>query len=296
MRIYTAQEWIEKEEFIRVSQHCHVSPEPPHIHEFIEVVYILDGKGTHKLDDRQYDVERGDLLFMNYGCVHSFHFENTLSYINILFSPKTIGESIINPTNAFAILSLSIFNELCNDSTFGKITFSGAERREVETIIFSMLNEYKERSRDWQEILNSYLHILLVKMLRKNERGLEQTVLDDMWKELAEYIEENLSSRLTLSALAQKCFYNPSYFSRVFKDKFGVSMSEYLAQLRLEKAIALLQETTLTIEEICEQVGFVDKSSCYHAFSRYLSASPKDFRDAKRKKTERASQDKNNKK
>lgn len=287
MKIYTAQEWIEKEEFIRVSQHCHTSPEPPHIHEFIEVVYILDGKGTHMLDNRQYTVERGDMLFMNYGCVHAFHVEKSLSYINILFSPKTIVENIINPANAFSMLSLSIFHELCNDSAFGKITFSGSERREIETIIFSMLNEYKERNRDWQETLNSYLHILLVKMLRKNEKGLEQTVLNDMWKALAEYIDANISSRLTLSTLAQKCFYNPSYFSRVFKEKFGVSMSEYLARLRLEKAIDLLQNTSLTIDEICEQVGFVDKSSFYHAFSRYLSASPMDFRDGKRKRTEK---------
>jgi two-component system response regulator YesN len=115
-------------------------------------------------------------------------------------------------------------------------------------------------------------------MLRKTELGIEKKELDGLWQSLSEYIDQNLDSRLTLAALAEKCFYNPSYFSRIFKEKFGVSLTEYITRKRLSHAIMLLSESVLSVEEIGECVGFPDKNSLYHAFSRYLGTTPGEYR------------------
>ena len=40
--------------------------EPEHLHEFIEIVYVLSGDGVHGIDGVEYSVRRGSLLFMNY--------------------------------------------------------------------------------------------------------------------------------------------------------------------------------------------------------------------------------------
>lgn len=281
MRVYTAEEFMTSSKMIHIFKEtadCTVKSEDSHTHEFIEIVYILSGEMTHVINDTSYSVRRGDILFMSYGCTHSFFSDSGFSYMNILFSPDIIGEKLITPQNAFSVLSLSAFNEMCGESDFGKISFIGKERDEAENIIFSMLREYKDKLTSWEIVIGNYLTTLMIKMLRKTTAGIPTSDIDGMWQSLFEYIDRNIGTKLTLSSLAKKCFYNPSYFSRVFKEKFGMTLIEYITRKRLEHAVDLLENTELSLQKISEQVGFSDKNSLYHAFSKYLGASPGDYR------------------
>ena len=102
--------------------------------------------------------------------------------------------------------------------------------------------------------------------------------MDDLWQKLASFIDANLESKLSLSDLARQSFYNPSYFSRIFKEKFGVSFLEYVTKRRVDAAVALLKTTELSVDEISRRVGFSDRSSFYHAFSRFEKGTPLDLR------------------
>jgi AraC-like DNA-binding protein len=249
-----------------------------HTHEFIEIVYVLSGEMVHEIDGCRYNTARGDMLFMNYGCTHTFSSESAYTYVNILFSPELMADAVITTQNAFSVLSLSAFNEMRSAQDSGCVRFFGKERDEIETLIFSMLEEYEKKQTSWETVLGNLLTNLIIKMLRKTELGIGKSEMDGIWQSLSEYIDQNLDSRLTLAALAEKCFYNPSYFSRIFKEKFGVSLTEYITRRRLSHAITLLSESVLSVEEIGERVGFPDKSSLYHAFSRYLGTTPGEYR------------------
>ena len=102
--------------------------ELPHTHDFIEIVYILSGKMCHAVDGQEYELRHGDILFMNYGCTHSFTSVPDSNYVNVLFSPDMIADGMISAENAFSILSLSAFNEMRSDEQSGKISFFGKER------------------------------------------------------------------------------------------------------------------------------------------------------------------------
>ena len=147
-----------------------------------------------------------------------------------------------------------------------------------------MLREYRDKPTAWGTVTENYLNILITKMLRKTQRGIDSEEMDGMWRSLSEYIDQNLNAELTLSALAQKCFYNPSYFSRVFKDKFRMSPVEYITRKRLDRAVLLLCESGLSVDEISERAGFSDRQAFYHAFSKYIGGSPSDYRRGKSKK------------
>jgi AraC-like DNA-binding protein len=279
MRVYKIEELTQNSKTMYLSKCMVRVGEPLHTHDFIEIVYILSGKITHIIDGQSYSFSRGDLIFMNYGCTHAILACDTpgSSYVNIIFSPETISESI-TPSNAFSLLALTAFNTLSGEDAYGKLTFTGQERKLLESIILTMHAECKERSRGWEDIIMSYFNVILTYMLRKSNSVIERREMDDTWGELLEYIERNLESKLTLSGLAQKCFYNPSYFSRVFKEKFGVSLTEYIMQKRLERAAELLEDSALPIEEIGFKVGFGDRSSFYHAFVRRYGIAPQQFR------------------
>ena len=278
MRVYRTEDYIEKGKSIHVFSSRLGRSEPPHTHDFIEIIYILSGQVIQIIDGEEYRVRHGDCLFINYGSTHAFIPDGEFSYFNICFSPETLGEAIVTPENAFSLLSLTAFNEMRRDADGGKISFFGGERKEIEDILSAMLREYRSKEKAFDRVMESYLSILIAKMLRKTEAGVATEEIGDLWQELSEYIDENPEAELTLSALAGKCFYNPSYFSRVFKEKFGMSLSAYVNRKRLERAIRLLCETELSVDEISARTGFSDRRNFYHAFAKYVGGTPSEYR------------------
>jgi hypothetical protein len=167
---------------------------------------VLSGEMVHEIDGCRYNTARGDMLFMNYGCTHTFSSESAYTYVNILFSPELMADAVITTQNAFSVLSLSAFNEMRSAQDFGHIRFLGKERDEIESILLSMLDEYEKKQTSWETVLGNLLTNLIIKMLRKTELGIGKSEMDGIWQSLSEYIDQNLDSRLTLAALAEKCF------------------------------------------------------------------------------------------
>ena len=278
MRTYKAERYIGRGKTIGIKKTRQSVAEDFHCHDFIEIVYVLAGRATQRVDESFYEVERGDVIFINYGSHHAFEPHGEFEYANICFMPEVLSSNIITRENALALLSLTAFDDMRKDKNGGKLSFFGDERREVEFLISCMLREYGSGWPDSDRAVGNYLSIIITKMLRKtliNDSG-EKT--RDVWDELNEYIDENLHEELTLSALAKKSFYNPSYFSRTFKQKFGVSFSDYVRAKRIEQAMYLLESSELSVDEIIERVGYSDRSAFYHAFSKAAAMTPAEYR------------------
>ena len=276
MKVYRTEECIEKGRSIHIFSSS-TGTAPTHTHDFIEMVYVCEGEATQTVNGQLFEVKHGDLIFLNYGSTHAFEARDHFRYVTICFSPETVGETLITPQNAFSLLSLTAFDEMRSDMDGGKISFFGNERQEIESLLFSMLREYREKQSGWYTVMENYLNILITRMLRKTELDAREEI-GDVWRELADFIDANLQADLTLSALARKCFYNPSYFSRAFKEKFHVSPLEYVTRKRLEHAKRLLWETELSVDEIGRQSGLSDRSRFYYAFSKYEGITPGDYR------------------
>ncbi len=142
------------------------------------------------------------MLFINYGSTHSFS-SSCFDYINICFFPEVISGTLINERNAFSLLSLTAINEICNESDGARITFLGRERQQIEELLTAMLEESREKQSAWDRVLENYFHILMTKMLRKTERGMESNELGNVWREISDYIDSNLNTELTRRVVAQ---------------------------------------------------------------------------------------------
>ena len=143
-----------------------------------------------------------------------------------------------------------------------------------------MEKEYRDRRDGWKTVMMSYMNVLLVKILRKLTVAVEE---DDArnaetWRELSDYIDANIGGELSLSALAGKCFYNPSYFSRVFKERFGMSLTEYVSRRKIEKVVSLAGDRSLSVDVIAERAGFSGKSTMYRTVLKVKGISFSEFR------------------
>ncbi|MBO5286379.1 MAG: AraC family transcriptional regulator [Clostridia bacterium] len=282
MFTYKFADYLNSEDGIGITKSIEGKETKAHQHDFIEIVYVVSGKCIQYIDDNKYNVGRGDVLFINYGSSHAFHECEDFYYYNIFFSPKVLANEIITQENALSVLSLTVFDEMRMDKNGGRITFTGKDRTEVEFILDAMFEEFSNPKVYKNKVLGNYLSILLTKMLRKTAVFDDGLLPKTTWDDLKIYIDDNLGERLTLSSLSEKVFYNPSYFSRVFRQKFGCSLTEYITKKRIDLAKDLLTSTDFSVEEIINKSGFSDRGVFYHAFTKYTGFTPNEYRTTKK--------------
>ena len=100
--------------------------------------------------------------------------------------------------------------------------------------------------------------------------------------DLLQYVHRHYNESLKLKELARQFYMNPTYCSEVFNKKTGMSFSNYVNQLRINKSCALLCHTDLTMNEIAQQSGFVDCTHFYKTFKSIKGESPLQYRKARR--------------
>lgn len=247
-------------------------PIKKHKHSFIEVVYILNGHAKQHINNSTFDVSKGDLLFVNYNSTHSFEPKGKLEYVNIGFKPDFLINKL-NSYNVFPLVMLTDFEELRNNDE-RILTFMGKDQDEMESLLKIMLIEKKGTNAFKENILEYCLNILVALIVNKISIGNEKKY---EWDELVKYIEENVEKKLTLKELAKRCYYNPSYFCRVFKEKFGVSPIQYIEKKKIEQAKKLLVEGH-TVEFIIEKLNFSSRQFFYATFKKFEDITVSEFR------------------
>lgn len=281
---------FKKENYFRDIGACiknwhHDMDEPEHLHEFVEIVYVMDGSGTHGIDGVEYQVKRGSVLFINYRQPHYIKTEKGMTLCNILLDPEWISEKLIDSENAFELLTLSAFSQFQEEINTGQalIQFHGAQRHCFENLIHEMHTEYKNQEIGYDTVLKAQINVLLTYIFRQMSFGSleKQGKLDEGF---LDYIREHCSEKLTLESLAKDCFYNPSYFSRLFREHYGMTVVAFINQSRLEKAMCLLTETALSVEEISEKVGFSSKTAFYRAMKGSEGCTPSEYRKKSQEK------------
>lgn len=96
--------------------------------------------------------------------------------------------------------------------------------------------------------------------------------------EIHGFISKHYAEDITIDQIAALCRLNRSYLNSLFKTEFGISIQQFLIQFRLAKSIQLLAETTLSIKEVSEKVGYHDQLHFSKSFKKIYGVSPKIWR------------------
>jgi len=103
-----------------------------------------------------------------------------------------------------------------------------------------------------------------------------------------QYIEDHIAEALSIRHVSEVVGYHPAYFSNLFKHELGISYSDFLTLLRIQRAKKLLICNEYTLQEIAKQCGFSDLSYFSLKFKRVVGMTPSQWRA---KTCERASED-----
>ena len=93
-----------------------------------------------------------------------------------------------------------------------------------------------------------------------------------------DYINGNYHLDLSVEMLASRVYLTPDYLSRLFKKSTGKSLSQYIRQVRMEKASSLLRTTNRKVIDIGTSVGYANYSYFCQSFREYFGKSPERYR------------------
>ena len=98
----------------------------------------------------------------------------------------------------------------------------------------------------------------LFKLLTQASDGFIQLNNQDKFQCLLDYIEENYAENITLSDLSARWFFNRTYICDLFQKRLGVTLTQYVNDIRIKNAAWLLTNTNKDITHIAYKVGFSD--------------------------------------
>lgn len=103
----------------------------------------------------------------------------------------------------------------------------------------------------------------------------------DVLEHCREYLEKHYMEEITLETVAEKYYFNSSYFSTIFKNYFEKSFSNYLTELRMYKAKEFLTGSDGKIKEIANKAGYKDANYFIRAFKKFYGYTPEEYRKLK---------------
>ena len=112
-------------------------------------------------------------------------------------------------------------------------------------------------------------------------------IVDDVKQQHVEIMlaiidKEYMNPNLNVDEVASRLGLSTNYVRILFKETTNSSLSEYLNQVRFEKAKNILLETDIPVKKVCEKIGICNVNYFYTAFKKYSGFTPTQFRQKER--------------
>ena len=127
---------------------------------------------------------------------------------------------------------------------------------------------------------------LLRRILAHSALNKEKAILLNRFSRIQavlDYIDNNLGGQITRDYLAEIASLSPARFNFLFREIMGMPPKQYVQNQRQKKALELLRDENLTIEQIAERLGYCDQFHFSRQFKKILGVNPSAYRAALKK-------------
>ncbi len=220
-----------------------------HKHPFFEVFYIAKGEFEVMLAGRTERVGTGDTFLVAPNVHHQFISESGGELLYVGISLHTDASAVYRDFIRWNDSSLTeLFRQTC----------SLTEKKGVDAL---------------RKSVKGLMPALCSVVLSLHPKGYEETA-DALSQKIMNYLSLHLGENITMKEIADALYMNPHYLGEYFKKKNGISIKNYLLQLRMQKAFAMLKEGKQSVSQIAKSVGFDTVQYFSTKFKEYYGASP----------------------
>lgn len=231
-------------------------------HSYWELTYVDKGELLTTIDRVSYHLKQGDLIFY---APMQFHTQSTFekissSYLTINFKMNF---------NHADLLCNKIFS-LKRDSYF---------------IVTKLIEELSNDNLYSNDLSLCYLKQLIIQMLRldnshfhsKPTTHMQQTYENELLNDILLYIDNNIYEKISVSTLCEHFCISTSMLHSLFRKNMNNTAKNYINELKLSKSKELIRNSTHTLSEISEMLGFSSIHYFSKKFKSYFNISPTEY-------------------
>lgn len=231
-------------------------------HSYWELTYVDKGELLTTIDGVSYHLKQGDLIFY---APMQFHTQSTFekissSYLTINFKMNF---------NHADLLCNKIFS-LKRDSYF---------------IVTKLIEELSNDNLYSNDLSLCYLKQLIIQMLRldnshfhsKPTTNMQQTYENELLNDILLYIDDNIYEKISVSTLCEHFCISTSMLHSLFRKNMNNTAKNYINELKLSKSKELIRNSTHTLSEISEMLGFSSIHYFSKKFKSYFNISPTEY-------------------
>lgn len=246
---------------------------PLHWHQSTEILYCESGELQVTVKNQSYLLKKNDFIVINPYEIHT--------------SKSPIENHILCIQLPFSFLSYVTSNSFYNQFTFS--ANSTKQKQDSDAELIKNMSQTLTLGETFQSkgivknlmILTNVTRIirLLVQFYAQdNVNSYSNNRISFITKTLS-YLEKSYTSDLTLNDIAQHFSYSTYYTSRLINENLGVSFSNLLRIIRINKSIELVRSTSLPLEKIAAKTGFKTYRNLYNSFYKIYDMSPIQFKN-----------------
>lgn len=262
-------------------------PVKPHWHYFIEIIYMLEGSAQINVENLSYFINPGDMVIFHPQSIHSIY---SVGSDRISFAVLKFDINTLNFTSSYMPKLRSIFksahkeeHDIFFDSEFTK-------KIDCKNTFLSCIEEINNQYYGYDLVIKSKLYKLMLNIVRhwqKNGFIVDNISFanDDLYdvSSITEYIDRNLSAKISVSQIAQKCQLSYSCFAKKFSEYYSMSCKEYIERQRIFMVEKMLLFTDFDLTFIAQETGFSDCSHMIKSFKARKGTTPKQFQLERKK-------------
>lgn len=264
--------------------YCHgVMPDyyphvPLHWHKEFELCMILNGQCTFRRGDEIFTAKPEDIIIISPGTMHSISpCGGQVAYDIILFHPRIITGG--NDDRIYIELLEPILSgkSIINSPICAKNLYYNELKSSINTIF----NCSRENTAKQDLLLKSELMRFFWLLIKSGEIQLserEKSGLSEVMYPVIEYITEHFSEHITVEALAEIAHLSENYFMNCFKKFSGLTVTDYLNQVRIKEVCKSLLETNGSVTEIAFACGFRNIPNFNRRFKEIVDCTPLEYR------------------
>lgn len=251
-----------------------------HTQECYEIYYSVCGGRRFLIDGRLYDINPGDVFFIN-------PFE---SHQLMEVDEKTHERFVINVYPDF-------LETLCTPQTDLNICFRDHDSelghrisltKEDQNRFLFYMNGFEDiRAGYGEDVIGRHMAALFLVFVntrflkyREMQSGVGRTynipIHNEQVDRILSYINQHIEEPISIEQLAGQFYLSASYICRVFKAATGTTINTYITSKRIAHAKQLLTEG-YSIADVAEKSGFGDYSNFFKAFTKYAGISPQKY-------------------
>lgn len=232
--------------------------------------YILEGETIMKTPQREYLLKPGDCIFAKKGSIISIGHSDDEFCELMVFVPDDFIKSVI--------YKYKILIAQTNDDNPDTVILLSPDDNILLVYFQSLLSYFTQQNPPPESLLKLKFEELIVHIVSHTAYAPLQCYFNELCANnrppISEIMEANFSSNLSLAEFARLCARSLSGFKREFLAIYHTTPGKWLVNKRLEYSRYLLETTRLSIEEVCFESGFENRSHFIRTFKNKFGTTP----------------------